>query len=150
MGICSRLYKLSHIWLSQIEECYHFLYQWSLCFPSGMKQKDEKVFLLSNNLHCEPDTLKSARAKYSQELTRLKSSSQHKIHLETYVVNPTIMEKVQELSSNLNDLKNGEDSDDLMDFEDLGGLYTMSALYHNVLLTNSYNRGNSKMRQIQD
>lgn len=123
MGLCSRLYKLCHVWVNQIEECYHMLYNWSVCFPSGMKQKDEKVFVLSNNLDCQADTLKVARNKYAQELMKLKSSSQHKVHLETYMANQAIVDKVQELKKELKDdsVTSSMDNDDLMDFEDLGG-----------------------------
>jgi hypothetical protein len=123
MGTCSRLYKLSHIWLNQIEECYHFLYNWSLCFPSGFKQKEENKFLLSNNLHCEQDTLKAARSTFAQQMKNLKRSNQHKIHLETYIANPITIDKVQELKTDdipsPNDLI--EENNDIMDFEDLGG-----------------------------
>lgn len=119
MGICSRLYKLSHIWQSQIDECYHLLYQWSLCFPSGMKAKDEKKFLSSNNLHCEADTLKAARSKYAQDLKKLKSSSRRKVHLETYVANPANIEIAQEVNNEANE-SDSKSGDDMMDFEDLG------------------------------
>lgn len=130
MGICSRLYKLCHSWVNQIEECYHMLYTWSSCFPSGMKQKEEKLFVLSNNLDCQADTLKLARDKYAQELMKLKSSNQHKVHLETYMANQAIVSKVQELKKELKDASRSISSndDDLMDFEDLGGKYSCMTL----------------------
>lgn len=137
MGICSRLYKLSHVWLSQIDECYHLLYQWSLCFPSGMKTKDEKKFLLSNNLHCEADTLKAARSKYAQDLKKQKSSNRRKVHLETYVANPANIEIVQEASNDVND-SNAESGDDLMDFEDLGGMFLDKCVIENNFLLNHF------------
>lgn len=116
MGICSRLYNLCHAWVNQIEECYHLLYNWSQCFPSGFKQKDEKVFLLSNNLDCQANTVRLARVKYAQDTMKSKYSNQHKIHLETSMANPVVVDKIQEIKKEC-----GIDDDDLMDFEDLGG-----------------------------
>lgn len=121
MGICSRLYNLCHAWVSQIEECYHLLYTWSQCFPSGMKQKDEKVFVLSHNLDCQADTLKTARIKYAEDTMQSKITSQHKIHLETSMANPTVVQKIQEIKKEVG--LSMDDEDDLMDFEDLGGKY---------------------------
>lgn len=118
MGSCSRLYKLSHIWSSQIEECYHFLYNWSLCFPSGYKQKEGDQFRLANNLHCEADTLKIARSKFAQQMKKLKRSSQHKTHLETYIANPIGIELENDISTLQTETTI---DDDIMDFEDLGG-----------------------------
>ncbi|KAI8092422.1 uncharacterized protein B0P05DRAFT_577270 [Gilbertella persicaria] len=112
MGICSRLYKLCHIWVNQIEECYHFLYQWSACFPSGLKNKEQVVFESQHNLHCEADTLKAIRAKYAEETMKYKSSIRHKVHLETFIANQAVVDKVKEVIQ-LND-------DDELDFEDLG------------------------------
>lgn len=124
MGICSRLYNLCHAWVNQIEECYHLLYTWSQCFPSGMKQKDEKVFLLSNNLDCQADTLKLARMKYAEDTMKSKITNQHKIHLETSMANPAVVLKVQEIKKEVGlDDDNDDNDDDLMDFEDLGGNY---------------------------
>ncbi|GAA5797894.1 hypothetical protein HPULCUR_003290 [Helicostylum pulchrum] len=120
MGICSRLYHLSHIWVNQIEECYHMLFKWSQCFPSGFKQKDEKAFAASNNLVCEADTLKLARIQFAQNTIRSKSSYQHKIHLESYMANPAVIAKVQEIKDEFNIKSNDDNDDDMMDFEDLG------------------------------
>ena len=121
MGTYSRLYKLAHIWQSQIEECYHFLYHWAESFPSGLKQKEEEAFISTHNLHCEADTLKVARSEYSQEMARLKVSDQKQIHLESFVAHPSNLEIKQEFKAN-HTIDDNNDSN-LMDFEDLGGNY---------------------------
>ncbi|KAI9486779.1 MAG: hypothetical protein EXX96DRAFT_550550 [Benjaminiella poitrasii] len=119
MGICSRLYKLCHIWVNQIEECYHMLYTWSTSFPSGLKQKEQASFALSNNLACDADTLKNVRSAHAQNTMQLKSSIQHKQHLETYLVNQAIVDKVKEIQKQVG-LTEFHGMDDL-DLEDLGG-----------------------------
>ncbi|GAN08669.1 hypothetical protein MAM1_0217c08184 [Mucor ambiguus] len=123
MGICSRLYKLCHIWVNQIEECYHMLYTWSSCFPSGLKNKEQKAFTANHNLECNADTLKAARTQYAQNTLKSKSSIQHKVHLETYLANQSVVDKVKNIQREYG-INNDSDSEDIgeemMDFEDLG------------------------------
>lgn len=129
MGICSRLYKLCHIWVNQIEECYHMLYTWSTCFPSGLKNKEQKAFNAQHNLQCDADTLKTVRTQYAQNALKSKSSIQHKVHLETYLANQSVVDKVKSMQKEYG-ISNGSDSEDIgedmMDFEDLGGNYASS------------------------
>lgn len=120
MGICSRLYKLCHIWVNQIEDCYHMLYTWSNCFPSGLKLKEQQSFEKDNNLQCDQHTMKHARTKYSNDILSQKSSIQHKVHLESYLVNQTIIDKVQIIQKEEGIKENVNFFDD-MELEDLGG-----------------------------
>ncbi|CEP07557.1 hypothetical protein [Parasitella parasitica] len=123
MGICSRLYKLCHIWVNQIEECYHMLYTWSACFPSGLKNKEQKAFNDQHNLQCDADTLKTVRIEYAQNTLKLKSSIQHKVHLETYLANQSVIDKAKTIQKEygIDDIHNPKDfGQETMDFEDLG------------------------------
>lgn len=128
MGICSRLYKLCHIWVNQIEECYHMLYTWSSCFPSGLKIKEQQPFEAQNNLKCDQDTLKLARSQYSNDLLAQKSSIQHKAHFESYLVNQTIVDKVKTIQKEQGIKSNTMDFMDDLDFEDLGGTHNTMIL----------------------
>ncbi|KAI8636036.1 hypothetical protein BD408DRAFT_356420 [Parasitella parasitica] len=132
MGICSRLYKLCHIWVNQIEECYHMLYIWSTCFPSGLKNKEQKTFNDQHNLQCSSDTLKSARIEFAQNTLKLKSSVQHKVHLETYLANQSVVDKINTIQKE-HEINNFSDLEDIgqetMDFEDLGGSVYISYFF---------------------
>ncbi|KAI8971669.1 hypothetical protein BDF20DRAFT_907336 [Mycotypha africana] len=108
MGICSRLFKLCHLWVNQIEECYYMLYEWSACFPSGFKNKEWKAFTAVHNLVCTKDMLKEARMSFAQDMLKSKSSIQHKVHLETYIANQAVMDKVRMLQKELNLKQNSE------------------------------------------
>ncbi|KAI9360151.1 hypothetical protein BD770DRAFT_419201 [Pilaira anomala] len=118
MGICSRLYVLSHDLLTQLNECYQILLQWSKSFPSGFRHKEKIEFAAANNLECDKDTLKKARNQFAENRLKSKSCHQHKIHLESYMANPAVMEKVLELKKELNIDENADDN--LKEFEDLG------------------------------
>ncbi|KAI9283298.1 hypothetical protein BY458DRAFT_530919 [Sporodiniella umbellata] len=121
MGLCSRLYRLANIWANEIEDCYYQLYQWSRSFPSGLKQRHLDEFTALNNLVCTENTMKEARRDFA-ELWRLsKSSIHHKVHLETYMANQDILEKVKKISEEVGikvDSFVGLNQD--LDFEDLG------------------------------
>ncbi|KAI7902318.1 uncharacterized protein BX663DRAFT_543341 [Cokeromyces recurvatus] len=119
MGICSRLYKICHIWVNQIEECYHLLYTWSATFPSGLKQKEQARFVALNNLECDIDTLKNVRSKFAERTMQNKSCLQHKVHLETYIVNQGITDKVKEIQKQVGLDEYGGLGGDL-ELEDLG------------------------------
>lgn len=94
------------------------LYTWSACFPSGLKNKELKVFVTEHNLDCDADTLKNARQQYAQNTMAIKSSIQKRVHLETYLANQAVVDKVKEIQKEIG-LNN--DTDDDMNFEDLGG-----------------------------
>lgn len=96
------------------------LYTWSSCFPSGLKVKEQHAFEENNNLKCDQDTLKQARTKYSNDILAQKSSIQHKTHLESYLVNQTIVDKMKAIQKEQG-IKNDVSFVDDMDFEDLGG-----------------------------
>lgn len=119
MGICSRLYVLSHDLLTELNECYQMLLRWSKSFPSGFRHKEKLEFHAANDLECDRGTLKRARNQFAENRLKSKSCDQHKIHLESYMANPTVMEKVLELKKELNIDKNADD--ELKELEDLGG-----------------------------
>ncbi|CAO3700136.1 unnamed protein product [Rhizopus stolonifer] len=121
MGLCSRLYRLCHIWANEIEDCYNQLYQWSAAFPTGFKQKHLDAFTSSNNLVCTETTMKEARSIFAKKWTSSKSSVHHKVHLETYMANQDILDKVKEIEKEMGikaDPILGINQD--LDFEDLG------------------------------
>jgi hypothetical protein len=122
MSICSRLYKLCHMWVNQIEECYHMLHTWSACFPSGLKNKELTVFVTQHNLECDANTLKNARQEYAQNMMASKSSARQKVHLETYLANQAVVDKVKEIQKEIGLSSNIALNDDI-DFEDLGGKF---------------------------
>jgi hypothetical protein len=94
------------------------LYEWqSTSFPSGLKQKEQEQFQNNFNLDCNEDTLKQARASFSKEMMKLKSSDQHKVHLETYIASQAVVEKVKQLAKEIG----ADEVADMDDFEDLGG-----------------------------
>lgn len=99
------------------------LYTWSNCFPSGLKNKEQKVFNAQHNLQCDADTLKSTRTQYAQNTLKLKSSVQHRVHLETYLANQSVVDKVKDIQKEYG-INNNSDSEDIgeeiMDLEDLG------------------------------
>lgn len=122
MGLCSRLYRLCHIWANEIEDCYNQLYQWSAAFPTGFKQKHLEAFTSSNNLVCTETTMKEARNTFAKKWTSSKSSIHHKVHLETYLANQDILNKVKEIEKEVGikaDPILGINQD--LDLEDLGG-----------------------------
>lgn len=85
------------------------------------------MFAAQHNLECDADTLKSARTQYAQNALKSKSSIQHKVHLETYLANQSVVDKVKSIQKEYG-IGNDSDSEDIgeemMDFEDLGGKYT--------------------------
>ncbi|CAO3663471.1 unnamed protein product [Rhizopus microsporus] len=118
MGICSRMYSLSQAWISQIEGCYQQLYSWSEAFPTGLKQKEYDLFVSTHNLACTRDTMKEARSTFAEQWMTLKSSIHHKTHLETYLANQAVVDKVKEIQKEI-----GVKSADPLSFdleEDLG------------------------------
>lgn len=123
MGLCSRLYSLCQVWLNELEDCYYQLHQWSAAFPTGLKQKHVESFMNSNNLTCKEDTMKKARHTFAEQWMVSKSSIHHKVHLETYLANQAIMDKVKEIQLEVGiktvDPIMGLNQD--LDFEDLGG-----------------------------
>ncbi|KAG1048741.1 hypothetical protein G6F46_003358 [Rhizopus delemar] len=122
MGLCSRLYSLCQVWLNELEDCYYQLHQWSAAFPTGLKQKHVESFMNSNNLTCKEDTMKKARHTFAEQWMVSKSSIHHKVHLETYLANQAIMDKVKEIQLEVGiktvDPIMGLNQD--LDFEDLG------------------------------
>lgn len=84
------------------------------------------MFTAQHNLECDADTLKSARTQYAQNTLKSKSSIQHKVHLETYLANQSVVDKVKSIQKEYG-IGNDSDSEDIgeemMDFEDLGGKY---------------------------
>ncbi|KAI8371989.1 hypothetical protein EDC96DRAFT_75761 [Choanephora cucurbitarum] len=116
MGLCSRLYKLAHVWVNQIEECYHLLFRWSVCFPSGLKQKEQAAFESQHNLVCHADTFQSIRTQYAETTQRHKASQQFPVHLETWIANQTVVDKSRDIPLD----PSSDKEDDMIDDEDLG------------------------------
>lgn len=81
------------------------------------------MFNAQNNLQCDADTFKSARTQYAQNTLKLKSSIQHKVHLESYLANQSVVDKIKDIQKEYG-INNNNDSEDIgeeiMDFEDLG------------------------------
>ena len=130
MGLCSRLYKLAHVWVNQIEECYHLLFRWSACFPSGLKQKEQAAFESQHNLVCHAETFKSIRTQYAETIQRHKASQQFPVHLETWIANQTVVDKSRDIPLD----PSSDKEDDMNDDEDLGGNFENSNLLHESIL----------------
>ncbi|KAI8380187.1 hypothetical protein BD560DRAFT_347885 [Blakeslea trispora] len=100
MGICSRLYKLAHVWINQLEECYHLLYRWSACFPSGLKQKDQAAYDSQHKIACTADTFSIVRSQYTKTTQSQKASLQFPVHLESLIASQAVKEKLIETEPN--------------------------------------------------
>ncbi|KAI8139547.1 hypothetical protein BJV82DRAFT_246580 [Fennellomyces sp. T-0311] len=58
MGVASRLYRLSHTWVNELQQCYDLIQPWHLAFASGYKAKEPKPNI---NQACLASTFLTAR-----------------------------------------------------------------------------------------
>ena len=60
MGTLSRLYRLSHTWVNQLQQCYDLIQPWHLAFASGYKAKQPNPHQHIDQV-CLPSTMTHAR-----------------------------------------------------------------------------------------
>ncbi|KAI9020156.1 hypothetical protein CLU79DRAFT_755953 [Phycomyces nitens] len=127
MAIVSRLYTLAVTWTKQLEDCYTLLQRWHAAFPSGLKEKEQKVFLSQNNQICGPQTMQEVRLEYARKESQARSTFEDPLHFSSYVAHcsklPPIallkkgLEKVENIEMDV-DADKEEDEDDCL--EDMG------------------------------
>lgn len=124
------------------------LYTWSACFPSGLKNKERKVFVTKHNLDCDADTFKNARQEYAERTMATKSSIQQRVHLETYLANQAVVDKVKEIQKEIRLSSDTAMDDDDIYFEDLGGKLTETITYISALSLVVFIRGHSAVKTL--
>ncbi|KAI9496694.1 hypothetical protein BDB00DRAFT_808380 [Zychaea mexicana] len=60
MGILSRLYRISHTWVNELQQCYDLIQPWHLTFASGYKAKEQHLKPDVDQV-CLPSTFTKAR-----------------------------------------------------------------------------------------
>ncbi|KAI9244013.1 hypothetical protein BDA99DRAFT_529542 [Phascolomyces articulosus] len=121
MGTTSRLYRLSHTWVNELQQCYDLIQPWHLAFASGYKAKQPKPDI---NQTCLPSTFTNAR---QESLESWSDHTQIPGIMQTMILTPTkSIVKTQSISSpkktNSNTLlptmmmDGGNEEDELLDF----------------------------------